>query len=246
MTKKTINNDLIILKNIAGLEDYFSINQQKELINKIGENQLGLIKLLEFLIERRINKTARLSYIDGIIFKHLNKSQTTYLHNKINIFFKEGIVELKSSNNINYRPLYLSLASNNFKEANLLTQIYLQELAGLKNNNEKRQWLYFTDVMDLPAIDLKTIDTLWRIYSGGKFGFSIQRQIWLYNNQNWNKLWDLIGWKINDAATRYPNGFTWDDTAPEGHLPLFNQLRGVQVLATLFKHPVWKTTHPNI
>nr|YP_009589065.1 conserved hypothetical plastid protein [Corallina ferreyrae]QBL75581.1 conserved hypothetical plastid protein [Corallina ferreyrae] len=234
-----INNNLEILRKIANLEDYFSINQQIELVKQISEDQFEAFNLLEFLIERRIRKTTKLSYIDGIIFKSLYNSQIISLQETINTYFKEGVVQLESSNNINYNPLFQSLISNNFREANFLTQIYLQELAGLKKNN-KRQWLYFTDILKIPSKDLKTIDTLWRIYSEGKFGFSIQKQIWIYNNKNWDKLWHMIGWKVNNTAVRYPNEFIWDHKAPKGHLPLFNQLRGVQVIASLFKHPALK------
>nr|AYR05957.1 hypothetical protein [Lithothamnion sp.] len=232
-------NHLSILIQIAHLKDYFSTNQQTELVKKISSyNNPGLTALLELLIERRINNKTDLSYIDGIIFKYLYLSEDQNIQVKIKQYFKEGVVALESSSNINYIPLQESLISNNFKQANQLTQKYLRELAGLKHNND-RQWLYFTDILNLPSKDLKTIDMLWKIYSKGQFGFSIQRNIWLYNDQNWDKLWHRIGWKINNIAVRYPNEFVWDSTAPIGHLPLSNQLRGVQVIYALFKHPVW-------
>jgi len=136
-------------------------------------------------------------------------------------------------------PLYKSLISNNFKTANQLTQIYLQQLAGLDKNN-KRKWLYFTDILNLPIKDLRTIDLLWRIYSENQFGFSIQKQIWIYNDKNWEKFWHTIGWKINQKNMRYPDEFIWNKNAPTGHLPLSNQLRGVQVLTALFMHPALK------
>lgn len=234
-----LKNHLSILIQIAHLKDYFSINQQTELVKKISRyNNPGLTALLELLIERRINNTTNLSYIDGIIFKYLYLSEDENIQIKIRQYFKDGVVALESSNNINYLPLQECLISDNFKQANQLTQKYLCELAGLKQNND-RQWLYFTDILNLPSKDLKTIDMLWKIYSKGQFGFSIQRNIWLYNDQNWDKLWHRIGWKINNIAVRYPNGFVWDNTAPIGHLPLSNQLRGVQVISALFKHPVW-------
>lgn len=236
-------NEILILKKIADLEDYFSINQQTELVKKISCHTSGLLDLLEILIERRIKTQTSLSYLDSIIFQHLYKSEINILKDKLQYYFKEGIVRFESIKNIDYQPLYQSLISNNFKEANLLTKMYLQELAGIKDNNN-RQWLYFTDIISLPSKDLKTIDTLWRIYSKGQFGFSIQRQIWLCNNKNWDRLWHKIGWKVDNNTIRYPNEFIWDQTAPQGHLPLFNQIRGVQVLATLFKHPVWE--HHNI
>lgn len=234
-----LKHHLSILKEIAHLEDLFSINQQTELVKKIiSYDQPGLIALMELLIERRITDSTKLSYIDGTIFKYLHVSEINLIKTKINDYFKEGVVKLKSSNNINYTELNESLIGNNFKKADLITQRCLHELAGL-NKKTGRQWLYFTDILNLPSQDLQTIDKLWTIYSKGKFGFSIQRSIWLYNDQNWDKLWHRIGWKINNIALRYPHEFTWDNTAPIGHLPLFNQLRGVQVLSALFKHPAW-------
>ena len=234
-----LKNHLSILRKISHLEDHFSINQQTELVKKISSyNNPGLIVLLELLIERRITNKTDLSYIDGTIFKYLYLSEATSIQNKVKQYFKEGVVALESSKSINYLPLQASLISNNFKQANQLTQKCLRELAGLKHPND-RQWLYFTDILNLPSKDLKTIDTLWKIYSEGQFGFSIQRNIWLYNDQNWETLWHRIGWKIDNIAVRYPNEFVWDNTAPTGHLPLFNQLRGVQVISALFEHPVW-------
>nr|YP_009541645.1 hypothetical protein [Synarthrophyton chejuense]AYR05654.1 hypothetical protein [Synarthrophyton chejuense] len=236
-----LKNNLSILRKIANLEDNLSINKQNELIKKIvNYNKPGLFALLELLIERKVKKTTNISCIDGTIFKYLYLSKNNIIQKRINQYFQEGVVKLESSNNINYTDLNQSLIANNFQKANQLTQKCLRELAGLKSPND-RQWLYFTDILNIPTKDLQTIDKLWKIYSEGQFGFSIQRNIWLYNDQNWEKLWHRIGWKINNTTVRYPNEFVWDKTAPTGHLPLFNQLRGVQVISALFKHPAWNT-----
>lgn len=231
-----INNSISQLKKIAHLQDPFSIQQQVALVERISVFPAGLSELLELLISRRLKHRDALSYVDGIIFKQVYNSQAIALHRKIKKYFQYGIVTMESSNNINYQPLYESLMSNNFQKANHLTQKYLHILAGL-SQNKSRQWLYFTDVSGFPVQDLKTIDTLWTIYSRGRFGFSIQKQVWIYNNKNWERFWHKIGWKIDKKNVRYPHEFTWDASAPMGHLPLFNQLRGVQVLAALFTHP---------
>ena len=233
-----MDSEMLQLSQIADLEDSLSIKEQLSLVEKISEQPSGLLSLFEFLTDRRIQKKNKPSCIDGIIFKHLYNSEIIELKAKLKDNFQEGIVKLKSVNKIDYRPLYLSLTSNNFKTANQLTQAYLGELAGL-SRSDKRRWLYFTDVLNFPKQDLETIDMLWKIYSGGQFGFSIQRQIWLCNDKNWEKFWHTVGWKVNKKNMRYPNEFIWDSSAPAGHLPLFNQLRGVQVLGTLFMHPVW-------
>lgn len=234
-----LNNNLLSLNKIAHLQDSYSIKQQAELVKVISQNSQGLIKLFELLINRQKYEKKTISYIDSIIFKCLYNCNIKALKKRLYQHLEDGIVTLESTYNIDYKPLYISLASNDFKKANELTQVYLNQLAKFKTNN-KRQWLYFTDVFSLPIVDLQTIDQLWNIYSIGQFGFSIQRQIWLYNNRDWEKFWHIIGWKINKQAIRYPNEFIWDQTAPTGHLPLFNQIRGVQVLATLFIHPAWE------
>lgn len=233
------NFNLLQLRKIAHLEDALSREKQIKLVQHIIKDSTGALSLLDILIDRRLNNIEKLSQLDGIIFKYLYSLKTDSLKEKIDEHFCKGVVQLESAHYIDYEPLYKSLLFNNFKEANRLTQTYLHELAGL-NKNSKRRWLYFTDVLNLPIKDLKTIDTLWKIYSEGIFGFSVQRQIWLHYDKNWEKFWHIIGWKINKKNARYPNEFIWNNNAPAGHLPLCNQLRGVQVLATLFTHPAWE------
>jgi hypothetical protein len=87
---------------------------------------------------------------------------------------------------------------------------------------------------------LRTINTLWQVYSEGKFGYSVQRELWLSVGKDWEKFWKKIDWKNGNKWTRYPNEFTWDLSAPKGHLPLSNQLRGVRVLKEILTHPAWQ------
>jgi hypothetical protein len=53
----------------------------------------------------------------------------------------------------------------------------------------------------------------------------------------WERLWPRIGWKQAGIWTRYPGSFTWSHEAPEGHMPLVNQLRGVRLMDALLNHP---------
>ena len=121
--------------------------------------------------------------------------------------------------------------------ASRLTLVKMCELAG--PTAVKRKWVYFTEVEMFPSLDLQTLDQLWQIYSEGKFGFSVQRRLWLGLGQNWDKLWPRLAWKDDNIWTRYPGGFVWDLSAPDGHLPLSNQLRGVRMMASLLSHPAW-------
>ena len=129
------------------------------------------------------------------------------------------------------------MVKQQFQDADTLTRRLLCELAG--EDAVQRKWLYFTEVEQFPTTDLQTINNLWQLHSEGKFGFSVQRKLWLSVGKDFNKLWPKIGWKNDNNWTQYPNQFTWDLTAPVGHLPLLNQLRGVRVTASLFSHGAW-------
>ena len=151
--------------------------------------------------------------------------------------FPTGVVPLKSESNIDYQPLQRLLAEQDFQQADLVTIQKLCELAG--TSAMQRKWLYFTEVTSFPIADFQTIDRLWIVHSEGKFGFSVQRKIWLSLGKDFGQLWEKIAWRKGNNWTRYPNEFTWDLTAPKGHLPLSNQLRGVRVIDAIFKHPAW-------
>lgn len=46
----------------------------------------------------------------------------------------------------------------------------------LSGSKEKgRDFVYWTEVKDIPATDLATIERLWNKFSGGKFGYSVQK-----------------------------------------------------------------------
>jgi hypothetical protein len=145
--------------------------------------------------------------------------------------------ELKSETNIDYTPLAQLLIEQDFEAADRLTSIKLRESVG--EVTVKRGWLYFTEVAQINNTDLKTINDLWLANSDGKFGFSVQRKIWLGLDKNWEKLWLQIGWKKDGRFTRYPTEFIWDINAPKGHLPLSNQIRGNKTISAIFAHPLW-------
>lgn len=223
--------DSLLQPLIAG-----SISVQQQLILQLidlGEN--GLDVLMEFLLKRRETKA---TWIDGKAYQVLYNSDAPKVKEFLLSYFPEGIVPLKSECGIDYNSLQQQLAIQDFQAADRLTLEKMCELAG--STAVQRKWLYFTEVGNFPATDLQTINELWIVHSEGKFGFSVQREIWLGLSKNWENFWSKIGWKSGNSWTRYPNGFTWDISAPKGHLPLSNQLRGVRVIASLFSHPAWK------
>lgn len=240
-----MNNEITITnieKQIKQLEEKNSISQKLKIIEKLcAIGKLGEDKLLNYLIDRRITTKQKILLLDGLIFERLYHTQYQEILMKLKKHFQKGILELNNDLTLNYQPLQELLINQDFQEADKLTQNYLCKLAGL-NEETKRGWLYFTDIAMIPAKDLINIDLLWQIYSRGKFGFSIQRQIWINNECKWNKFWQTIGWTKKNIPCRYPSEFMWTLEAPKGHLPLFNQLRGIQVISALFDHIVWQKT----
>jgi len=209
-------------------------NQLQLVKDLAAKGEEGLDALMGWRLERQGMSATP---VDGTVHHLLVAANTPKTQEFIAAHLAQGVVELRSPANINYLPLVIKLAHQDFEEADRLTLAKLCELAG--DTAVKRGWLYFTEVEQFPVEDLQTIDRLWRVYSEGKFGFSVQRELWLGTGKNWERLWPLIGWKSGNIWTRYPNEFIWNLSAPRGHLPLSNQLRGVRVMASLMAHPAW-------
>ena len=136
---------------------------------------------------------------------------------------------------IDYGPLQADLLREDFQSADRFTSAVLRQLAG--SEAERRGYVYFSEVPGMSGLDLVTLDRLWCAYSQGRFGFSAQARLLKALNGRYDQLWPRIGWKQDGVWTRYPGSFTWSITAPEGHMPLVNQLRGVRLMDALLQHP---------
>jgi hypothetical protein len=226
-------NDLFTLK-----EKFKTTSEKNQLtlVKKIiDEGENGWQFLRDFLCSSQ-GQDANL--VSGKAYQLLYQTGNDENQQFLNNYFPQGIVSLKSEKNIDYSDLQNLLIKQDYQAADSLTREKLCELAGAPAI--QRKWVYFTEIEKFPATDLAIIDRLWYIYSEGKFGYSIQRKIWLSLGKDFNKLWEKIAWKKANKWTKYPQEFTWDLTAPPGHLPLSNQLRGVRMISALFSHPVWQ------
>ena len=134
-----------------------------------------------------------------------------------------------------HQPLQQALAMEAFEEADRLTMASLRQMAGPAAVG--RGYVFFSEVAALAPVDLDTMDRLWVAYSRGRYGFSVQRRLLNACGGRWEQLWPRLGWKREGAWTRYPHQFTWSHDAPEGHMPLVNQLRGVRLMDALLNHP---------
>ena len=108
-------------------------------------------------------------------------------------------IELRSSVGINYQGLELLLKAEEWRKADELTNklmcqfcrigwekeaqkqgVYSSRIKELFENLQKDgYWQRWKDIEALPSEDLQTIDRLWVHYSDGKFGFSVQKKLWV-------------------------------------------------------------------
>ncbi len=149
--------------------------------------------------------------------------------------YPSGWLATPSAAGLDYGPLQRHLLLQEYEPADRLTSEALRQLAGL--DAVRRGYVYYSEVAAMPAADLEALDRLWLVYSRGRFGFSVQGRLLLSCDGQWERLWPKLGWKANGIWTRYPRSFTWSVEAPEGHLPLVNQLRGVRLMDALLQHP---------
>jgi len=176
----------------------------------------------------------------GWILQVLKKFKPEFFENsKFNNWFNTY-----SDIDINYKDLQLMLVDQKFEEADRLTSSYLRKLAG--KLAEKRGYVFYSEVKNMSGNDLQTIDRLWTIYSTGRFGFSIQAKILKSVGKKYELMWPKIGWKKEGLWTRYPGSFSWSLDAPDGHMPLINQLRGVRLMDSILRHPAISERHNNI
>jgi hypothetical protein len=148
-------------------------------------------------------------------------------------------VPLTSEAGRDYTGLRDALKEGDFQKADDITRDELIQLAG--PGAVKRSWVYFTEVKFIPDQDLQTIDALWKAASGGKFGYSVQREVWTQQSKYWSRFFKKIDWVQgeNNVYRKWPLEFTYTTDAPKGHLPLTNALRGTQLIEAIFEHPAF-------
>ncbi len=138
-------------------------------------------------------------------------------------------IELKSERGVNYTELRDLLAAGEWKKADEETAKVMFKVA----NREEEGWLRVEDIDSFPCEDLGTIDRLWVHYSKGKFGFSVQKEIYQslggqreYNKEVWEQFGDAVGWRVKKKWIYYKD-ITFSLEAPQGHLP--NEVRSIKL-----------------
>ncbi len=93
----------------------------------------------------------------------------------------------------------------------------------------------FSSLLTFPCGPLLRLDGLWLRYSHGKFGFSVQKNIYLkcggiadgkYHKEAYQRYCHKVEWMKDGSYQPYKNFiFSWEE-APEGHLPGYGDVGG--------------------
>ena len=132
---------------------------------------------------------------------------------------------------IDYTTLRNLLKEEKWSEADLHTYKLVEQVVKSAKQSNKRTFIELKAIAEYSCPDVRTIDYLWKKYSGDQFGFSPQQQVWQSVNQKgdfstetWRRFATQVGWKEGevDSSSGYLLYEQLDfepEQAPAGHLP---------------------------
>ena len=133
-------------------------------------------------------------------------------------------VPLESEKGADYTKLRDLLKAQKWKDADRETYRLMITIVGRKEGDYFRR----EELLNFPCKDLKTIDRLWVQASQGRYGFSVQKEIYVRcgakldgnypGDEIWRKFGTEVGWRVNDSWKNYDD-LTWNSTHVLGHLP---------------------------
>lgn len=132
--------------------------------------------------------------------------------------------KLSSERGIDYTQLRDLLKAGKWKEADQETERVMLQAVGRAEGDG----IPPPELINFPCTDLRIIDALWIKYSNGKFGFSVQKKIYLEcggrlngaypGDEVWEEFTEKVGWRSQNKWISYRD-VSFDASAPVGHLP---------------------------
>ncbi len=166
---------------------------------------------------RQISQRVNDAILKGLELLPQNRPQTMQAWLSLLPSDDQATDDLSSSCGVDYRQLQSLLRAEKWKEANTETAKVM--LAATGQTEEGR----FTSksLINFPITDLKTIDRLWVKYSQGRFGFSVQRQIYVECYSNSDGHTDKAEKSFGNRVGWFSREISFSTTAPQGHFPHF-------------------------
>ena len=125
-----------------------------------------------------------------------------------------------------YQQLEAYLATGEWRKADEETYRLMITTVG----KEEGQWFEREELLNFPCEDLLTIDGLWRKYSQDRYGFSVQKKIYVKcggrldgrypSDTIWEAFGEEVGWRVNNSWVDYVY-LDFGGTGVLGHLPVF-------------------------
>ncbi|MGK7878732.1 MAG: GUN4 domain-containing protein [Crocosphaera sp.] len=145
---------------------------------------------------------------------------------------------ISSETEIDYTELEESLQRKQWLRANEITSNLLLQSA----DREEQGWIAIIQpkppedelvnslkiTTPIKCEDLRIIDDLWKKHSEGKFGFTVQLDVFLetdnvpgrlVDTEAYDKFGDSIGWRNQDGWIQFKYNLNFSSEAPRGHLP---------------------------
>ncbi len=137
-------------------------------------------------------------------------------------------MSLISERGVDYTKLRDFLSNKKWKEADRETWTVMCQSLSL----EPGTLLEISQINQLPCEDLQIADRLWVHHSQGRFGFSIQKQVYESVKGDYIRFCDRVNWPTYNSATA-SGQVKYTQKAPIGHLPSRSWVGGVQWLRHL-------------
>jgi WD40 repeat protein len=158
---------------------------------------------------------------DGQVWLWKIKSLDKLLH-PAQILLKTYQSNQLNDSRIDYTNLRKFLAKKQWKEADEETAAIMLKIS----DRETQGWLRGQDIETFPGEELGTINQLWMDFSHGRFGFTVQKQIWEQvggfinsdDSESYCRFGDRVGWRKNGSWLDYCD-LTFKSNSTLGHLP---------------------------
>ncbi|MBL1208770.1 serine/threonine-protein kinase [Geminocystis sp. GBBB08] len=237
-------NTQINLSSSIEKEKTIPVNPPK----KIPLNNLPIMAVPPVPVTRKVRKVTKVSQVIPNNNSHYDPLSPTRFEDHKSTFVQEEIppiysdleqsnlpTEISSPQTIVEPQPVISLSEVGIDYTNL--EEFLKNQQWQKADEEthklmlkavKREdsgWIEKDLMRTFPCRDLDTLDKLWTKYSRGKFGFSVQKRIYLslggkreYDKKVWEAVGDRLGWRIN-GKWLFQDILIYNIKAPQGHLP---------------------------
>jgi hypothetical protein len=188
--------------------------------NMIDNSNPQVVEFLANLKEQLSHIPTTTSTTDGDEFKTQVIQSLANLQTQVSKLSDE-LMLVSTATGTDYSELRNLLTAGEWRKADEKTKFIMCKIS----NRDKEGWLDRGEIERFPWQDIRIINRLWVECSNGRFGFSVQKQLWQSINVESNNdfevektLSDRIGWRVNNNWIKYDD-FTFDINAAEGHLP---------------------------